>query len=517
MRGFYIATIIHMARSAIFRWLVVSFIVGIGIESFVRIPVGFVFFTGMGAMMMFAYAGRNGSAYAVLAALLTCGLLAGMVRMGYAKRYAPDLSSFSGMHITIKGILRDDPKFTRSGRQVIMDVSDINGHNLSRVVPIIAFVRAYPPYQAGDELGMEGKLEAKPYDGASAGIIFSAKEEKINGERLFVLLRWLGKAKAAFSGHIDAVLPQPHASFMKGLLLGEKASIPPYLLEEFKQAGVSHIVALSGYNITLVGTFLVGILLMLTVPFWLTFWIALCAIILFVMMTGASASLVRAAIMGILVLVAGREGRMYHMTNALVCAGAIMLMLNPYLIRFDVGFQLSFLATLGLVYLTEPAERAMLRMAYTLRMCLGMRGIPKKEHRVIAGMRRIASETMAAQIAVLPLLTYRFGGFSLIAPVSNVLVLAAVPGTMMLGFSAGMFGFLSSAVSAVVGWCAWLALSYEFAVISVASAIPFSFLRISFAGVVVFTGVYGFFVWRWIMRWYRRRYDDGKARNSVLE
>jgi len=500
VRGFVLYNY-HMTKSALFRWLMISMIAGMGIESFISVPIIFAWVMMIAAVMAFVWAWRRNQKNIFIGALLVAGVIAGMTRMNYAMRFTPSVSEFSGRHITVSGSVREDPKITQKNQQLLVSMDQIEKKYFSFPVVVSVITRSYPRYAKGDVIRAEGTFQAKPYDGVSSGILFSNREEKIGNEPASFVLQWMDNVKREFDAHIEAVLPEPHASFMKGLLLGEKTSMPPELLNEFKEAGVSHIIALSGYNITLVGTLLVDILLMVTVPFWLTVWIAGISIIFFVLLTGATPSLVRAAIMGILVLVAMREGRMYNMASALICAGMVMLLFNPYLLRFDIGFQLSFLATLGLIYLAVPVERSLTRILYAFNRMRGRKEITKEDNRIMRGIKKVMSETIAAQLAVLPLLMYVFGGVSLIAPISNLFVLALVPSAMALGFFIGVARFVSVSLSMALGWCAWLVLQYELIMIHAFSHMPLSFVSVPSIGSALVIIVYALIIaWRWRRR-----------------
>ena len=469
-------------------------------ESFIAVPIIIVWGIGLIAMAVLAYALSRKKKHPAIAAFIILTCATGIVRMQYAKRQAPHFDTFSQRYIAMIGTVAEDPRFTEKSQIVLLNVKEIGHMPVASATAISVILRKYPAYKRGDMIYAQGMFEARPYNGVTAGTLFSAKEEKRGEEDIGIFFRWMSASKQAFNAHINTALPEPHAGFMKGLLLGERAAIPNDLLQMFRRTGTSHIIALSGYNITLVGTFLVNALLKFTVPFRLTFWIAGSSIVLFVLLTGAQASLIRAAIMGILILIAAREGRMYQMTNALVFAGMVMLAINPYLLGFDVGFQLSFLASLGLIYLTDPIHSALARLEYKARLLVRKGCIPQaKEHPIATGVKKIMSETIAAQLAVLPLLVYLFGGVSLIAPISNLFVLAAIPSAMTFGFLTGMAGFIWQPISTVAGWCAWMILQYELSVIDFFSKISFSFISVSFSGeifIIIAYGIAGAIWWK---------------------
>ncbi|MFH0852370.1 MAG: ComEC/Rec2 family competence protein, partial [bacterium] len=278
------------------------------------------------------------------------------------------------------------------------------------------------------------------------------------GSKLKQSLFWL---KQRFEGAIEKILPEPQAAFLAGLTLGEKKELSQELTEAFKKTGTTHIVALSGYNISIIAGFFMTIFGWFMLRRSLRFWLAVVAIIFFTVLTGASASVVRAAIMGILVLVARQEGRMYNVRNALAFAGAVMIFINPKILRFDIGFQLSFGATMGLVWLAPVFEKWFVKLPRAL------------------GLKEILIATLSAQLAVLPLLLVYFGQLSIVSPAANLVVLVFVPWAMLIGFLAGSAAMIWLALGKIFGWLAWLILTFEIKAIEFFASLPLASVKIS--------------------------------------
>ncbi|MEK9161495.1 MAG: ComEC/Rec2 family competence protein, partial [Patescibacteria group bacterium] len=184
-------------------------------------------------------------------------------------------------------------------------------------------------------------------------------------------------------------------------------------------------------------------------------------VILFAIMTGASATVLRASIMALLALTAKATGRIYTVSWALFLAGFFMVLQNPKILRFDTSFQLSFLATLGLIYLSPIVKNNIGFVTEKL------------------GLREIFSATISAQIAVLPLLIYKTGIVSVVGLPVNFLILPFIPLTMFLGFAVGILGAASYLISIPFAWASYALLQYELFVIDIFSKIPFASVNIS--------------------------------------
>ena len=180
------------------------------------------------------------------------------------------------------------------------------------------------------------------------------------------------------------------------------------------------------------------------------------AIFVFALMVGFSATVLRASLMAALVLIARATGRTYDIMRALVFAGTAMLVFNPKLLVYDPGFQLSFLATLGLIFVAPLLERKLLLVPTRFQV------------------REFLTSTLATQVLVLPLLLYSMGLLSVIAIVVNVLVLPVVPLTMLLVFLSGAVGFLSHTLALPVAYGAYLLLGYIIGVVEWFASLPFA-------------------------------------------
>ncbi len=244
------------------------------------------------------------------------------------------------------------------------------------------------------------------------------------------LVYQLLRVKYAFIKKVQSVLAEPQGSLLLGILIGAKKSLPKNVLDNFTNTGTSHIIAISGYNISVIVTALALLAKYLGRKF--SFWLSLLLILGFVVIAGASASVIRAAIMGGMLLLSFNIGRPYSVTPALSLAAAAMLLLNPKILYWDVGFQLSFLATMGIVYFMPVLEQLTEHWPNPVKL------------------KSILLTTLSAIAATLPLILLQFGNLSLVAPLVNILILPIVPLTMLLGFliivpgvSAG-FGFLAN-------------------------------------------------------------------------
>ncbi len=352
--------------------------------------------------------------------------------------------------INFQGVVVANPERGNQQKLVVELKSPYAGKVLVKLQP-------YPNFDYGDLINFEGVIktpEPPSYADYLAkdgifGIITFPKTELVVKNQGSSFKSLLFKFKEKIILNFQKVLASEKAAFLGGLTLGERAEFSKDFKEAMAKSGTAHIVALSGYNISIIVSTL-GFSLMWVVGQRLGFILTTLIIIGFVAMTGAEASVVRAAIMGILVVLASQVGRLYSFRNAIALAAFFMILANPQILYFDIGFQLSFLAVLGIVYL-KPAICQFLKFS---------------EEQGLFLWRDIFLTTVAAQLSVAPILIIYFGNFSLISFLSNLLILMFIPLTMAVGFFIGALGFVSYYLSLIFGWFVNILLTYEIFIIN---------------------------------------------------
>ena len=244
---------------------------------------------------------------------------------------------------------------------------------------------------------------------------------------------------------------------MEALAFGEEGNISQDWKEKLNLTGTRHITAVSGMNVTIITFLIFNFLLIL--GFWRhhSFYLSIILILLYVLMIGAPSSAFRAGIMGVLLITAQHFGRLPQAVRAVVFAASFMLFLNPLLLTLDIGFQLSFLAILGLIYLQEPIFNF-------------LKKIPNPK---IFPIRTTLSATLAAQIFTLPILVYNFGRIPLLSPIINVSIVPLLAPLTILIFIFGISGMIFWLFGFFLSLPTWFFLSYITKIIDLSTKIPF--------------------------------------------
>lgn len=480
---------------------------GIGFRSFFYIETVVVFVTLAPLVLLFLVAVTSqrisvSHGVAVLICIAACVL--GVWRFeSVERRYdtrVKALESHGLGEVVIEGIVVRDIEEVDSGRAVFVRVKQIGGTAVDTVLR--ATIDQHVPLAYGDSLVMQGKLARPESFSSSPGRIFFyeeylrsqgvthtlayAKVENVTRDSGFPVFRFLYDVKKYFIRGIETILPEPQAGLGEGLLLGEKHALGKSYEEMFRVAGIIHIIVLSGYNLAIVAEAVMRLLSKWFTPR-MRVYVGIGVLCIFALAVGLSATVVRAAFMASLALVARAYGKTYIAARGLAIAACVMLLWNPYTLMFDPGFQLSFIATLGLIYISPRVEKI-----FSL--------VPER-----FGFREYMTSTLATQIAVTPLLLYSMGSVSIVALFANVAVLVVVPLTMLLVLVVGIVGVCVGSAAIVVGYPAYLLLSYILYIAHISARIPFASLEVpAFSATILFL-MYGLLIATLIF--FRRSYS----------
>lgn len=349
----------------------------------------------------------------------------------------------------------------------------------------------FPPYEYGDRVRVTGRLEFPgEFNGFSYqdylsrygiySVMYRPRVYLIEKGQGNLFWKIMVKAQSLFMKQINLLFPEPFASFEAGLLVGARKGIAPDLMEQFNITGLTHIIAISGYNITLIIIFVMAALK--GVPRRLAFITAILAIVLFTVFVGASPAVVRASIMGILGLIALQFGRQNNIHITILFSAAFMVFWNPKILWWDVGFQLSFMAVMGLIYVAPLMDHF-------------AKYLPE-----FMGIRESIQMTLAAQVMALPIIVFNFERLSLIAPLANLLVAFALPLAMLFGFIAVILSFFLYHLALGFAYITSAFLAYIIFIIEWMAKVPYASVDISGMRGWMLVGYYfllGLFLWGW--------------------
>ena len=485
--------------------LIFGFIAGIFIGSTLSISSWFFVVCIVLASIFFVYryfVDEKRRLILTFAVLIMLGIVCGIGRIAISNLSAKSqLDNFVGQKVSAMGIIVDEPDERESNVKLTVAIQKISvgippeqsdekaeakaTTALTTTEKVLVTVPLYPQYNYGDKVNLNLVLE-KPkeidspdgrvfdYNGylRVRGIWYTSRFTQItsveSGHGAYIQTA-LFKIKHAFTNAINQAISQPESSLMVGLLLGTKQTLGKDLLAEFQRAGVSHVVVLSGYNIAIVAKSVISLLSFL--PKGISFGIGTLSIILFTILSGGGASAWRAAIMVLVALFAKQSNREYKADRAFGLAIVVMLLFNPLLLVFDPSFQLSVLATIGLIFVSP----------FVLPYLTRIKNLTFKE---------IISSTIATQIVVLPYLIYTTGILSLVSLPVNILILGTVPLTMLLGFITGMIGIISLYISFIPAFFAYILLWYQLTVVHIGATLPFGAVTLPVFSPIILILVY---------------------------
>ncbi len=455
------------------------FLVGIVIGSKVTVDLFFIYLLILFSFLYLFLLSPSLAVKIFLIALVGASVGVGRWQLSWPVLSEKRVEWYNGQEVEIEGVVSAEPQQRLQKQKITLSVQKVNQNPAQGKV--LLTLPLYPSYAYGDVLLVQGKVKPVPrfddfaYDKYLSlfgiySVAYYPQVSKIGFDPPNLALARLLQLKTAVINRVNILVAEPYAAFLGGLLWGAKRSIDPQVMENFNITGTTHIVALSGYNIMIL-----FVMVMLAMP-WLgvsrkyAYIVVIAVIIFFVVITGMSASVVRAALMSILVIVAYNSGGGVRTSVILLIAAAIMCLANPKVLLYDAGFQLSFLATAGLIYLAPHLQPY-------------FNWLPK-----IFSLQEAVVTTLSAIFMTAPLIVYQFGRFSLVALPANLLILFVIPAIMAIGFAAVVISFIYFPLGQVIGWLAQVLLSYPLWVTEKLAAFPLASIlvdRLPLAAIVI--------------------------------
>lgn len=446
-------------------WLVAFVSAGILIGTVIVHYVSIYFFSGYvwlivcGLLVVFSIIMRHIFAIIIcIIAGIIIGIFVGSNALISQKSYEP----YYEKNVSFEGKVLEDASFTQSGElQLKLSNIVIANNKMPGTVWVTAFSKL--PIKRGDEVNIEGKFD-KGFGNINASV-FNANIKNVvrpvPGD--FAL-----KIRDSFTEYVYKVLPSKEASLGVSYITGQKQLLSDEFENDLRNLGLIHLAVASGFHLTIVVGFCrrffanssrYNAVIMSLIMIWG-----------FLLITGFTTSMMRAALVTIISLIAWYYGRVVHPVILLLFVAAITVLINPFVIWGDIGWYLSFASFAGVIIIAPLIEQYFWGDA---------KNIP--------ALRRIVVATVAAQIATFPIIAFTFSQYSPLALVSNLLILPFVSIAMLLTLLAGLAAFIVPFAADILAYPAYIALRYMTIISDFLVATPWAYrdISVSFFGVIV--------------------------------
>lgn len=490
----------------------IGFLVGVLVRSFVPLgPTYALALTTITCVLLAALYLYDSTHFRtdIVIAVACVAFAGGVMRMDAAILPTdPIAHAHIGERVTVTGYVFAEPDMREKNTRLSVRAHTLMVDN-SPVAIDTGILAVLPPHAHiayGDEVVVSGVLRAPESFDAGLGRIFnypaylavSGISYQLTAARIDSVGENTGnpayasviRIKEVYLYGLHRALAEPYAGLAGGITVGDKRSIGEDLSEDFQRASLIHILVLSGHNITIVINAAASIFSWM--PRVAQFGMSGLVVLFFMALSGGASSAVRAGSMALIAVYARQNGRIYLPLRVIALVAAAMALWNPYIVAFDPGFQLSALATIGLVAFT-PIFAA--RMPWITEAW---------------GLREICCSTIATQLTVLPLLLYQNGQLSIVALPANILALAPVPFAMFASFVAALGGIFSDTLAVLIGLPAYILLSYIIAVTRFFASLPFASVSIDAFSFGWLAGAYAllFVLWKYA---YKEKSDPSAA------
>jgi len=383
-----------------------------------------------------------------------------------------EVASLNETKQNIEGIIKNNPEISQKNQQFILRVEKVGEKKY--IGNLLVFANLYPRVIYGDKLKLECKLNSpKPIENFSYdkylelkniySICYYPKIELLSSSNGNYVLSLLYTFKNNLKDSINQNLGEPASSIVNAMILGDKKFLSDNLQLKFSKAGISHIIAISGMHI---GVFIIGLACIFFFFGFnrnISFYLILLFLIFYNTLIAFPASALRASFMGLIILYAFKVARLNKIYNPILLSAFIIVLINPMLIRYDLGFIFSFSALLGIVYFYPIIDSC----------------FKKNDNKILKYSRDIIIISFSAQIFILPLIINNFGVFSLVSPFVNLFVVWTLP-FILLGV---LLSFVLSVILPTLGFYLYLPvkflIGYVLIIVDLFIDIPFSNFEIN--------------------------------------
>ena len=452
-------------------WFCLTALIGFFIASFHELPL---IFWGSGSLVflfvgIFEYRYFNNKKHALIShpifripyTFLLCGFFLGGLRYQSALPLPSTdhiLGYVSNEPITLSGMVKSDPIRTRNFLSAVIKCESIMVGNKSLRVngDVSLLLPAGFDIQYGDRLELIGEL-SKTFKNESLITKSSLAQKKVFTQMAFPdvevlsygngnsVLDFIYRLRERAHVIIFNLMPFPESAVLSGILLGIESEIPEYLWDSYQASGTLHIIAISGFNITIIALLSFHVLRFLLGWKW-ALPSTISVILFYTLLVGADPPVVRAAIMGMLALIARQIGRRSVGIHTLVLAALVMLIGNPFLL-WSISFQLSFLATLALLTIVDPVDG-------WIKSCFE-KHFSVLTVQIIMSVVSILITTFSATLVIFPILFKMNPEFSTVSLIANFLITSFQPAIMIVGGLAVFFGFFIPPSLNILGMIVW--------------------------------------------------------------
>lgn len=451
-----------------------GFIIGVAIASFkgAGLPLAgvscFSVFAFLAVIAVFSSKRRGAALFLFFSAFVFFGIW--RYQLGLPGAGSGHIQYYNGKDVILSGQVAEEVKRSGDSQKVVLRAGSLKipaSREIKVKGKVQVFASPYPEIDYADKMRLACSLrEPEPFAGFAYDRYLARYDiyslcfypevrakDAGQGSRAYGFILMV---KERVRQALESGMEEPASTLAKAMVLGDKQAIQEKEREMFARAGISHIIAISGMHIGILFAIVMFFLLGVGLKRRQAFYVATIFLVLYVILIGFPASAVRASIIGFLLLLAFQFGRLHKLGYSLVLAATVMLVVNPALLRDDIGFQLSFLAVLGIAWLYGPLNR-----------CLKYIRVP-----AVWGIRGVLAVTLSAQIFTVPLAVYHFGVFSLVAPLTNLLVMWALPFFLGSALAGVVFAWAVPQLSVLWFLPAWLVLEYVRMIAHFLSGLP---------------------------------------------